>query len=38
VIADLRAERARLHDRFLALAEGLDLPDAVTDADPVPSA
>jgi 1-acyl-sn-glycerol-3-phosphate acyltransferase len=31
VIAALRAERARLHDRFVALGEGLGLPEAVTD-------
>ncbi len=31
VIADLRALRASLHDRFLALGEGLDLPGDVTD-------
>ena len=31
VIADLRASRADLYDRFLALGEGLDLPGDVTD-------
>ena len=30
-IADLRATRSALHDRFMALREGLDLPDEVTD-------
>lgn len=30
-VASLRATRSRLHDRFVALGEGLDLPDAVTD-------
>lgn len=30
-IADLRATRSDLYDRFLSLGEGLDLPDDVTD-------
>ena len=30
----LRAARTSLHDRFMALKVGLDLPDAVTDAGP----
>lgn len=30
-VAQLRARRAVLHDRLVALAEGLDLPDTVTD-------
>ncbi|MDX1420153.1 MAG: 1-acyl-sn-glycerol-3-phosphate acyltransferase [Rubricoccaceae bacterium] len=31
VVAALRRTRADLHDRFVALGEGLDLPDDVTD-------
>ena len=33
VVAELRAERADLHDRFLGLAQGLALPDDLTDED-----
>ena len=33
VVAALRAERAALHDRFLALAQGLAFPDHLTDED-----
>ena len=33
VVAALRAERAALHDRFLALAQGLAFPDDLTDED-----
>ncbi|NNF59284.1 MAG: hypothetical protein HKN04_13700 [Rhodothermaceae bacterium] len=33
-IADLCAKRSALHDRFLALREGLALPDEVTDLSP----
>ena len=33
VVAALRAERAGLHDRFLDLAQGLALPDDLTDED-----
>ena len=30
-VAQLRARRAVLHDRLVALADGLDLPDTVVD-------
>ncbi|MEM1043421.1 MAG: 1-acyl-sn-glycerol-3-phosphate acyltransferase [Bacteroidota bacterium] len=33
LVAELRALRADLHDRFLALGEGLDLPGDVTDTE-----
>ena len=33
VVAELRAERADLHDRFLGLAQGLAFPDHLTDED-----
>ncbi|GAB5537479.1 MAG: hypothetical protein Rubg2KO_37280 [Rubricoccaceae bacterium] len=33
VVAELRAERADLHDRFLGLAQGLAFPDDLTDED-----